>query len=108
MTLVVQLAPAPIPTLTQSTPESINAFVPSPVATFPAITAIFGLSCFIFEIVSNTPLECPCAVSMTMASISTFANSFARSNESPETPIAAATLSLPLESLQALGKSSFF
>ena len=100
---MVQLAPAPIPTLTQSTPASINAFVPSPVATLPAITAIFGLSCFILVIVLKTPFECPWAVSMTIASISTFANSFALSNESPETPIAAATLSLPLESLHAFG-----
>ena len=43
ITLVVQLAPAPIPTLTQSTPESINALVPSPVATFPAIIDSFGI-----------------------------------------------------------------
>ncbi|GIS53480.1 hypothetical protein Ct9H90mP29_05220 [bacterium] len=39
ISLVVQLAPAPIPTFTQSTPASIIACAPSPVATFPAIKA---------------------------------------------------------------------
>ena len=54
---VVQLAPAPIPTFTPSTPASINAFAPSPVATFPAITARFEYDFLIFAMEFNTPWE---------------------------------------------------
>ena len=57
ITRVVQLAPAPIPTFTQSTPASINAFAPSPVATLPAINEICLFSLLIFEMVSKTPFE---------------------------------------------------
>ena len=35
---VVQIEPGPIPTLTASAPDPINALVPSAVATFPATT----------------------------------------------------------------------
>ena len=37
-TLVVQIDPGPMPTLTASTPALTKASAPSPVATFPAIT----------------------------------------------------------------------
>ena len=56
---VVQLAPAPIPTLTASTPESISAFTPSDVATLPAITCKSPTDFLIFSIDFNTPEECP-------------------------------------------------
>ena len=58
-TLVVQLAPAPIPTLTQSTPESISALVPSEVATLPAMISKSPTAFFIFFTESKTPEECP-------------------------------------------------
>ena len=103
ITLVVQLAPAPIPTFTQSTPASIIACVPSPVATLPAIKDISGCEFLILSIESNTSLEWPCAVSMTIASTSTLASCAALSKASPETPIAAPTLRRPFLSLHALG-----
>ena len=56
-TLVVQLAPAPIPILGQSTPTSIKDFTPSTVATFPAMRAIEPVFVFNFSINFNTPEE---------------------------------------------------
>ena len=58
-TLVVQLAPAPIPTFIQSTPTSIRAFVPSDVATLPAITCKSPTAFLIFFIDFKTPEEWP-------------------------------------------------
>ena len=63
---------------------------------------------FRLDIVSNTLLECPCAVSTTIASTSTLMSSLTRSSVSPDTPTAATTLSLPFRSLQALGYCCFF
>ena len=107
-TLVVQLAPAPMPTLTLSLPASINAFVPSAVATLPAITLVWGNSDFKLSTVFKTPIECPCAVSTTKISTSASISAAARSIVSSDTPMAAPTLSRPLLSLQALGNCSFF
>src|SRR6478736_2940659 len=41
-TRVVQIDPGPIPTLTASTPASINSCAPSPVPTLPAINCVSG------------------------------------------------------------------
>ena len=43
-TRVVQIDPAPMPTLTASTPALMSASVASAVATFPAMSSVFGNS----------------------------------------------------------------
>jgi hypothetical protein len=50
ITRVVQMEPGPIPTLTQSAPASMIAFVPSAVAILPAIREISGNAALTFEI----------------------------------------------------------
>ena len=90
-TLVVHIEPGPIPTFTQSAPLSINSFVASRVATFPAIISIEDIF-FSFLTVSITFIECPWAVSIT--SISTPASISASDLliASSPTPTAAPTL----------------
>ena len=106
-TLVVHMEPGPIPTLTQSAPASINAFVASLVATFPAITSILP-NFFIFVTVDITLSECPWAVSTTSTSTPASINISALAIASSPTPIAAPTLNLPLLSLVAFGYSWLF
>ena len=68
MTRVVQIEPAPMPTLTASTPSAISACVPSAVATLPATRSMFGKLRRMRRTMSSTPCEWPCAVSMTSTS----------------------------------------
>ena len=56
-TLVVQIEPGPIPTLTTSAPASNNAFVASAVATFPAIIEVQVMLHEFRFTVSITPFE---------------------------------------------------
>ena len=60
--------PGPIPTFTPSAPASTKNLAASPVAIFPTTTSISGYFAFISFNTPITPLECPCAVSITMAS----------------------------------------
>ena len=103
ITLVVQIEPAPIPTLIPSAPALIKSTVASEVATLPAIisTSNFFLS---FLTVSRTPFECPCAVSTTITSTLDFTSSATLCIVSPAIPTAAPTRSLPNSSLHAFGK----
>ena len=55
-----------------------------------------------------TDNECPCAVSITMASAPAFTNASIRCKVSAVTPTPAATRKRPLESLQAIGLSFAF
>ena len=65
--LVVQIDPGPIPTLTISTPNFIKNFAASAVAIFPAHKVVLlVLFFFIIFIISATFLLCPCAVSTTI------------------------------------------
>ena len=103
-TRVVQIEPAPMPTLTASTPRSISASVASAVATLPATRSTSGIrargsACTM----SSTPCECPCAVSMTSTSTCAATSASARSIASRPTPIAAPTRSRPRLSLHAFG-----
>ena len=56
-TLVVQLEPEPIPTLTQSAPALIKSVVASAVATFPTIISSLGNFFLIFFTKSKTYTE---------------------------------------------------
>src|SRR5215472_7082812 len=69
-TRVVQIDPGPMPTFKPSTPSEINSFVPSYVATFPAMICASGRRWRMALIASITRKECPWAVSI--ASTSTF------------------------------------
>ena len=95
ITLVVQIEPGPIPTLTASAPASTKYLAASAVAIFPTITSKFGNLFFIFFKTSTTPLVWPCAVSIIIASTSDLTNASALFKASEVTPIAAATLNLP-------------
>ena len=103
ITLVVQIDPGPIPTLTASAPASTKYFAASPVAIFPTITSRLGNFFFIFFNKSTTPLVWPWAVSIIIASTSEATKAFVLLIASTVTPIAAATLSLPYLSLLELG-----
>ena len=94
-TRVVQMEPAPIPTLTASTPRSISAIVASAVATLPAIRSTSGKRSRTLPITSITPCECPCAVSTTSTSTCAATSASARSNVSRLMPIAAPTRRRP-------------
>ena len=59
ISLVVQIDPGPIPTLTMSAPESAKNFAALPVAIFPAQTIQFFEILFILLIVFNTFLVWP-------------------------------------------------
>ena len=106
--LVVQIDPGPTPTLTASAPASIRAFVPSAVATLPAMTWRSGNLDFILSKVSITFLECPWAVSMTIRSTPASTRAATLSKASSPVPTAAPTLSLPISSLQAFGYCILF
>ncbi len=66
--LVVQIEPGPIPTLTISAPESAKNFAAFPVAIFPAQTIEFFEILFYFFIIVATFLVWPWAVSTTIKS----------------------------------------
>ena len=105
---VVQIEPGPMPTLTPSAPWSTSAFAPSPVATLPPMTSIFG-SCFLIHFTrSSTPCAWPCAVSTTSTSTPASTSAATRSSVPSPTPTAAPTRSLPCASLQAFGCSVSF
>src|SRR6056300_187772 len=94
-TLVVQIEPGPIPTLTASAPASTKNLAASGVAMLPTTTS----NCLNFDLISlstfTTPSVCPCAVSIITASTPAFTRASALSTASPVTPIAAVTLNLP-------------
>ena len=97
--------PGPIPTLTPSAPLSTSILAAAPVATLPTTTSTLGNADFTSRSFSMTPLECPWAVSMTMASAPASTSALARSSVSAVTPTPAATLRRPFSSLQAMGLS---
>ena len=88
---MVHIEPGPIPTFTQSAPLSINSFVASRVATFPAIISIEDIF-FSFLTVSITFIECPWAVSITSISTPASINASDLLIASSPTPTAAPTL----------------
>ena len=67
-TRVVQIDPAPTPTLTASAPASARVSTPSSVTTLPAMTGSSGHPPLIRSIALITPAEWPWAVSMVTAS----------------------------------------
>src|SRR5215475_5188057 len=87
-TRVVQIEPAPMPTLTASTPSPISAVVASPVATLPAMRSTFGNLIRMRRTMSMTSCEWPCAVSTTMTSTCAATSASARSSVSLATPMA--------------------
>ena len=100
--------PGPMPTLTASAPASANARAASAVAILPATTSTVG-NIFLTSVTRlSTPRECPCAVSITIASTPASTRRSHRSAESPPVPTAAATRSRPSSSLQASGNSVCF
>jgi hypothetical protein len=78
-TRVVQIDPGPTPTFTASTPRSTRACAAARVATFPATSCTSGNISRTMEVASNTPSECPCAVSMTSTSTPASTSARARS-----------------------------
>ena len=100
---VVQIEPAPMPTLTASTPIAISASVASAVATLPAIRSSCGKALRICLTISITPCEWPWAVSTTSTSTCALTRAVARSMVSRAMPTAAPQRSRPSESLQAFG-----
>ncbi len=102
------MEPGPIPTLTISTPTSKRARAPSAVATFPATITTSLKVWRISEILLITPAECPCAVSITIASTPASINFSTRTKVSFVIPTAAAASSLPCLSLAEFGNSITF
>ncbi len=103
-TRVVQIDPAPMPTLTASTPRSISASRRLGGGDVAGDEVDVGkraphAACTM----SSTPCECPCAVSMTSTSTCAATSASARSIVSVPTPIAAPTRSRPRPSLHAFG-----
>ena len=74
-----------------------------PVAIFPTTTSSKLNFSFTFLTTSATPLVCPCAVSITIASTPALYSASTRSKTSGVTPTAAATRSRPNLSLFELG-----
>ncbi len=105
ITRVVQIEPAPTPTLIASAPAPASAITPSSVTTLPAITGRSGHPALMRSIAFTTPAEWPWAVSMTTASTPRAASASTRSSRSSPTPTPAATRRRPLLSRVALGKS---
>ncbi len=103
MTRVVQIDPAPMPTLTASTPIRIRSSVAAPVATLPATRSTSGNLLRSRLTISSTPTEWPCAVSMTSTSTCAATSASARSIVSLAMPTAAPTRRRPRSSLQAIG-----
>src|SRR5438046_593100 len=79
---VVQIEPAPMPTLTASTPSAMSACVPSAVATLPATRSMSGKRWRTRRTMSSTPCEWPCAVSITSTSTLAATSASARSTVS--------------------------
>ena len=104
-TRVVQMEPGPIPTFTASAPFSTSILAASPVAILPTTISIPGNDALASRSFSTTPLECPWAVSITMASAPALTKACIRSSVSDVTPTPAATRRRPLSSLQAIGLS---
>ena len=102
-TLVVQMEPGPIPTLTQSTPASIRSLAASPVAILPAISWRSGYFSLIFLTASITPLEWPWAVSRAITSTLASTRASTLSIISPVIPTPAPTKSLSFSSLAEFG-----
>ena len=104
----MQIEPGPIPTFTASAPFSTRNFAASPVAIFPTTTSRLGKAVFTSRNLPITPCECPCAVSITIASTPASTNAEARSIVSAVTPTPAATRKRPFSSLHAIGLSFAF
>ena len=68
ITLVVQIEPGPIPTFNASAPILTRYLAASNVAIFPTTKSKFENLDFTFLTTSPTPLLCPWAVSITIAS----------------------------------------
>ena len=99
------MEPGPIPTLTASAPASTKYFAASAEAILPTTTSSFGNFALTSLSFNTTPLVCPCAVSITIASTPASTNFSTRATVSSVTPTAAATLSLPRLSLHEIGCS---
>jgi len=102
------MEPGPIPTLTASTPRSMRARHPSAVATLPAISCMSGYRSRTARMVLRTSSECPCDVSIQMASAWASTRASNRAKASAPVPTAAAARNRPKSSLHALGNSIFF
>ncbi len=107
-TRVVQIDPAPMPTLTASTPRRTRASVASAVATLPAMRSTSGKCRRSSRTMSSTPWWWPCAVSTTSTSTWAATRASARSIVFFAVPTAAPQRSRPSESLQAFGYSIAF
>ena len=105
ITRVVQIDPAPTPTLMASAPASASASTPSSVTTLPAITAARATPPLIRSMALITPAEWPWAVSMATTSTPIATSASTRSSRSSPTPTAAAQRSRPASSREALGNS---
>ena len=105
MTRVVQIDPAPTPTLMASAPAAARASTPSSVTTLPATTGRSGQLALIRSMALITPAEWPWAVSMATASTPRLTSASTRSSTSSPTPTAAAQRSRPASSREALGNS---
>ncbi len=104
--LVVQMDPGPIPTFTASAPASMSISAAAPVAMLPAIIWAPSAACSRISLtVLMTPWEWPWAVSTTTASAPASYSARARATPLSPVPVAAATLSLPCESLHDFGLS---
>ena len=104
-TRVVQIEPGPMPTFTASAPCSTSSLAASPVATLPTTMSTLGNARLASTSFSTTYFECPCAVSITIASAPASTRAFMRSKVSAVTPTPAATRNRPFSSLQAIGLS---
>ena len=108
MIRVVQIEPAPMPTLTASTPSPMSASVPSAVATLPATRSTCGKRRRSVRTMSRTFCEWPGPVSTTSASTLAATSASARSTVSRAMPTAAPQRSRPSESLDAFGYLTAF
>ena len=102
-TLVVQMEPGPMPTLTASAPLSIRSRVASAVATLPAMTCRSGYFSFIIFRQFSTLAECPWALSSTTTSTFASTRAATRSSTLAVIPTPAPHSSLPCPSLAARG-----
>ncbi len=88
-TRVVQIDPAPTPTLIASAPARASASTPSSVTTLPAVTGRSGHEPLIRSIALTTLAEWPWAVSIDTASTPIATSASTRASMSAPTPIAA-------------------
>jgi len=109
-TRVVQIEPGPMPTLTPSAPASTSARAPSKVPTLPPMTSTSDAagSALSRRISSISERLWPWAVSVTSTSTPDSTSIMARSQASPNVPMAAATRRRPCSSLVASGYWSAF